>query len=276
MTFNAVGTCVISASQSGNDLYSSAAVSQSITVVAAPPVEENNPVPTPDEQTTQNVDSPATTVPSEVGNSTRVPVVTTTTTTTTTLPADPTRPQLDPDGGSPDVEVGEATAMVRGEMVSVRVEREADAIVLTLPNNVKVRFGRIQPGAGTVAIAADGVLRMYPEETVEVVVSGLVPGTTYTVFMFSEPVELGRGEATSDGSVSTAVKVPRGTNAGDHTIQVNAVGNGGEIVSLSMGFEVIEREDNTLIVVLALSAGVLLALLGGRPIFVRRRRTRHS
>jgi hypothetical protein len=43
-------------------------------------------------------------------------------------------------------------------------------------------------------------------------------------------------------------------------------------VSISLGFEVLERTSNTFIVVTALGAAVLLALLGGRPIFSRRRR----
>jgi hypothetical protein len=38
---------------------------------------------------------------------------------------------------------------------------------------------------------------------------------------------------------------------------------------------VLSREDNTLVAVLAISAAVLLALLGGRPIW-RRRRTQRS
>lgn len=55
---------------------------------------------------------------------------------------------------------------------------------------------------------------------------------------------------------------------------MNGVGPGGEIVSLSIGFEVFERESNVVAVVLALGSAVLLALLGGQPIFKRRRRRR--
>lgn len=39
-----------------------------------------------------------------------------------------------------------------------------------------------------------------------------------------------------------------------------------------MGFEVLERTDNTRVVVLAFTVAILLALLGGRPVFSRRRR----
>ncbi|MFZ9931522.1 MAG: hypothetical protein ACO3GZ_12015, partial [Ilumatobacteraceae bacterium] len=98
-----------------------------------------------------------------------------------------------------------------------------------------------------------------------------VPGTTYTVFMFSDPVELGRGVATANGGVGGLFQTPADVEYGGHTLQVNGVGPGGEIVSLSMGFEVLEKQSNMLAAVLAIGFAVLLALLGGKPIFKRRR-----
>jgi hypothetical protein len=40
---------------------------------------------------------------------------------------------------------------------------------------------------------------------------------------------------------------------------------------MSLGFEILEREDNTVRVVATLSFAILLALLGGRPLLTRRR-----
>ena len=162
--------------------------------------------------------------------------------------------------------------MVRGQLVKVKVEKIDTALVLTLPNDVTVAIGRLSPGGNSVAVAADGVLRIYRDELADVVVDGLVPGTTYTVYMFSDPIELGRGEVSAEGAVKALVQVPRDAPIGAHTLQFNGVGPGGEIVSTSVGFEVLERENNTWLVVLALGTAVLLALLGGRPIFARRRR----
>jgi len=120
------------------------------------------------------------------------------------------------------------------------------------------------------------VLRIFREELADVTVDGLVPGTTWTIYMFSDPVELGRGEASGSGAVETSVRIPKDAPHGGHTLQFNGVGPGGEIVSMSMGFEVLERENDTWLVVSALGLAVLLALLGGRPIFVNRRRRRNS
>jgi len=162
--------------------------------------------------------------------------------------------------------------MVRGQSAKVKVERLEEAVMLTLPNDVRITIGRTAPGGDTVAVAADGVLRIYRDELADVAVDGLIPGTTYTVYMFSDPIELGRGVANSAGAVKTAVQVPKDAAHGGHTLQFNGVGPGGEMVSISVGFEVLERQNNTALVVFALGLGVLLALLGGRPIFSRRRR----
>jgi hypothetical protein len=178
------------------------------------------------------------------------------------------------DGQAPDLDAGETTALVRGQQVDVSVERVNDRLVLTLPNDVSVTFGRSGVDSDSAIVADDGVLRMYREEFVDVNMAGLVPGTIYTVFMFSDPVELGRGQADADGAVATIVAVPKDAEYGEHTLQVNGVGPDGEMVSLSMGFEVLERTDNTWVVVVSLGAAVLLALLGGRPIFSRRRERR--
>ena len=280
VSFNSVGTCVISASQSGNDSYTVAAASQSVTVVSAVAPTVTQPgatgvVPAAPATTPSSVVSTTTTI-AATKRGTRAPTTTstssTTTTTTTTIPADPTSPQTGVDGLPPDLGAGEVTAMVRGQSVKVKVERLDDAVVLTLPNNVRLTIGRTAPGGSTVAVAADGVLRIYRDELADVAVDGLVPGTTYTVFMFSDPIELGRGEANAAGEVKTFVQMPKDAEYGSHTLQFNGVGPGGEIVSTSVGFEVLERENNTWLVILALGVAVLLALLGGRPIFSRRRR----
>jgi hypothetical protein len=181
---------------------------------------------------------------------------------------------LGADGEGPDLGAGETTAMVRGQQVKVSVERVNDRLVLTLPNEVVITIGRSGSDSESVMVADDGVLRMYREEFVDVNMAGLVPGTIYTVFMFSDPVELGRGQADADGAVATIVAVPKDAEYGEHTLQVNGVGPDGEMVSLSLGFEVLERTDNTWVVVVSLGAAVLLALLGGRPIFSRRRERR--
>ena len=269
VTFNAVGTCLVSASQAGNDVYSSAAASQSITVGAVPvaaPQQETTTTPS----VTPRADTPR--VPAAFPQSVTPATTTTTTTTTTTLPPSAGDPVLSEDGTPIELEEGETTAYVQGEIVQVRKQSLNGTLILTLPNNVSMGIG-VLPGSNTpTVLSADGELRVFQKDAFMVSADGLLPGSTYTVFMFSEPRELARGEASIDGAVTSGVVTPDDIESGQHTLQLNGVGPEGEVVSISFGFTVLSREDNTLVAILAISAAVLLALLGGRPIWRRRNR----
>lgn len=275
VSFNAVGTCLISASQSGNDVYGSAAASQSVTVVAVPVTSTTVP-----SSTGANGISPSTSVPQSAvaapvpssSSTSSSSTSSTTTTTTTTIPADPSKPILGADGEPVELAAGETTVLIRGEEVVVNTVQEDGQLVMTLPNNVVVRIGARVAGGASAQVGPDGVLRAYRNSEVVVELKGLVPGTTFTVFMFSTPIELGRGSVNADGTVSQTVKLPGIAEIGSHTLQVNGVGPGGEVVSVSMGIKVEKKQSNTAAAILAISAAILLALLGGRPIFTRRRR----
>jgi len=272
VTFNTVGTCLISASQSGSDTYSAAAASQSISVIAAPVTPatpnpsgtEGEPTPAPAVTTTM----PQSAVASVRGSTTTSS--TTSTTTTTTIPTDPTKPVLGVDGEPAEIADGETTALVRGKVVTVKTTQDNGQLVMKLPNNVEIRVGTKMADGQSAQVGPDGILRVFRKSKVAVELGGFVPGTTFTIFMFSTPVELGRGTIGADGNVSQFVVLPGGAAVGSHTLQVNAVGPGGELVSVSIGIRVEKKQSNTAMAILAISIAILLALLGGRPVFKRR------
>jgi hypothetical protein len=267
VTFTSAGICVVSASQAGSDVYAAAAASQSITVGAVPATT----VPSAPNSSGSNTNASSTTIPqSQVPAPVSTTSTTSTTTTTTTLPADPGSPYL-ANGQAPSLEAGEATAVVRGQKVKVITKAEDGQMIMTLPGNVVLTIGSANSASGEAQVGADGILRMFGNTDLSVSVVGFVPETTYTVFMFSDPVELGRGETSAKGTVNEMVLVPSDVEAGEHTLQVNGVGPGDEVISVSMGFEVMERQSNTRLTILVIMVAIALALLGGRPIFKRRR-----
>ena len=286
VSFNAVGTCLVSASQSGNDTYASAAASQSIlvgavaaamvpvsTVPSAGAMVPVSAVPSAGAMVPE-ITVPQKRVPRVVSTSSTVPQkrVPSVVTTTSTLPADPGSPALGPDGKNPALEAGKASAVVRGKPVKIQTSNKNGKITLTLPGNVLLQIGTTSTSSGNSQVSADGVLRAYSNSEVNVSLAGLASKSTYTVFMFSDPVELGRGETSVNGEVESVVIIPRDAKSGQHTFQFNGVGIGNEVVSVSMGFEVLEREDKNGITIAVILLAVALALLGGRPIFKHRRR----
>jgi titin len=69
--------------------------------------------------------------------------------------------------------------------------------------------------------------------------SGFMPGTTATVWLFSDPNLLGKVSVGSDGSFDgTSIAFPENLTAGEHTVQIQAVGSDGFIRSANIGVEV--------------------------------------
>ena len=283
VTFNSAGTCLISAAQAGNDTTAPAAASQSVTVLAAATAATAPAVTAPSAPQSSVAPSSSVAPPTSLAiksaavTTTTVPAATTTTvppttTTTTTIPADPGSPQMGEGGALSELDAGETVAVVQGQTVKVKVVTEGDVITIKLPNEVNVEIGAKDPTISSAKVSADGVLRIFGGEAIQIAAGGLAADTTYTVFMFSDPVELGRGVAGADGKVGTTVHIPKDAKAESHTFQVNGVGPNGEVVTVSMGFEVLERQNNTRLAVIAISLGILLAMLGGRPVFTGRRR----
>jgi hypothetical protein len=267
ITFLSPGSCLISASQSGTDIYAAAAISQSITVVAAPPPPAPQlPATTTPLANVQNnvVGTPATTIPPPP-------------TTTTTVPpnqGDPSQPMTDSSGVLPSLELGTTTVMVRGQLVQAEVTVTPDVVVVRLPNEVSAEFGISDDKGLSLSVDSDGSLRVLQSHQLRVYVTGLIPGTTYTAYLFSTPVEIGRGIANAEGIVDEMFPVPKEIKPGSHTLQVNGVGPNAEVVSISMGIAVMEKHSNTRLVVGLISLSVLLAMFiplsFRRRLFVRR------
>ena len=270
VSFLSPGSCLITASQAGNDEYASAAASQQISVTAVPTT-TIVPVTAPN----TGADSAAgpltsSTVPTSGGASVTpvtTPTSTTTTTTTTTVPNNSTGQ------GDTEVTAGEATAIVRGKRVKVDMKTVNGQLVVRLPNNVTVQVGAPKGSTSSASVNSDGVLVAQTRDDISVGASGFEAGSTYTVTMFSTPVELGRGSVPESGAVSEVVTIPNKTESGEHTLVLEGVGPDAEVVAVSIGFKVLERSNNTWAAVTAIVLAIGLALLSGRPILRRRRKT---
>lgn len=266
VSFVAVGTCTINATQAGNDQYAAGAASQQITVTAVPVTTTTTTTVAP--VAGAGGASPSTTV-APVSPVTPVSTTSTTTSTTTTTTTVPVLGS----GGVTEVEAGEATAVVRGKRVKVDVSTVEGQIVVRLPNDVTVKVGAPKGVVTGAVVNSEGVLVAYSDDQFQVQADGFASGSTYVVTMYSDPVELGRGEVGDTGGVVRVVTVPKDVDAGEHTLVFEGVGPDAEVVAVSLGFKVVERSDNTMAAVLSVSLAIVLALLGGRPLWRRRRRS---
>jgi hypothetical protein len=182
-------------------------------------------------------------------------------------------------GELPSLRAGVTEAVLQGKTVQVRTVTNQDNISVDLPNNVRVVVGATDAEGRPLLVGSNGAIKVFASNRIRVRMSGLTPGTTYTAFLFSEPVEIGRGVAGPDGTIDELFTIPKKLEAGGHTLQVNGVGPEAEVVSLSMGIELQETENNTmvLLILIAFAMGIALFIplrmrrnVGLKGLFLRR------
>jgi hypothetical protein len=104
--------------------------------------------------------------------------------------------------------------------------------------------------------------------------SGLMPGTTASVWFFSDPVLAGTGEVAEDGSISIDFMVDSAfIPLGEHTLQMQGVGQDGLIVAVNWGVGV-EQSSSALDDAILWIVGILatVGLVSAVILVVRRRR----
>jgi hypothetical protein len=69
---------------------------------------------------------------------------------------------------------------------------------------------------------------------------GFIPSSKVSVWLYSTPTLLGRIEATPLRSIQGVLPIPQNFPLGRHTLQINGVSTNGEVISLSLGIEVLQ------------------------------------
>ena len=148
-------------------------------------------------------------------------------------------------GAVPDLAPGEMLATRAGLEVEARLSFDvADGRVEVNGGDWELDLqlsgvnSSVVPSGGTTPL-----IRVTQDDTAFVGGQGFVPGTRADVFVFSEPVLLGSFTIADDGSFSGEVALPSElVAAGDHTLQVQAIGTDGFIRSANLGL-IVEQAD---------------------------------
>ena len=127
--------------------------------------------------------------------------------------------------------------------------------------------------------SAEGIMQVYHGDMFTVEVSGLKPGTTVELWLFSTPKFLGSAVVAADGTLTASFEIPAGVHVGAHTAQFDAVSADGSPLSVNTALHVSAAEKSAttpgpginlfaVIAVLVLMIGVGLAVI----FFIRRKR----
>jgi hypothetical protein len=121
-----------------------------------------------------------------------------------------------------------------------------------------------------------GNLRLVANDRIPLNFSGLTPGPSVELWMFSTPIQLGQAKADASGNLSTTVVVPTALESGNHRIVIKAMNEAGKSVTLSVGIVVGAQKKlsstTRLLIITPVSLAILAALI--IPATRRRRRSR--
>ncbi|AVG23251.1 periplasmic FN3 protein [Pontimonas salivibrio] len=141
------------------------------------------------------------------------------------------------DGVIPTMAPGQSVATEAGVPVPVRVTAVRDQKLAVVEGDGWTMSVNVASPDGGVEPSEEGaLLKLVRNETVEVSGGGFMPGTRSDVWLFSEPTLLGTVEIDSNGDFSGTLKVdPNLISAGEHTLQIQGVGDDGYVRSANLG-----------------------------------------
>ena len=167
----------------------------------------------------------------------------------------------------PDLQPGQTLATSAGAPETVRISANAETRQVSIESDEWTFTVTVPEANGSVNETAPGAptVQFLQASTAVVDGEGFQPDTRVDIFLFSDPTLLGSFTVAEDGSVSAEIYLDkRFATIGDHTLQIQGVGNDGYVKAANLGVLVEEPPMETtahtaLTFVWWIIAGVILA-----------------
>jgi hypothetical protein len=95
-------------------------------------------------------------------------------------------------------------------------------------------------------VRSDGAIIATRDDFITVNGKGFLPGSDVVAWLFSEPKRLGVIRVQGDGSFDQRIPIDPTISAGEHTTQVNGRSSDGEVRSLNLEIEIVDRVSSDL------------------------------
>jgi hypothetical protein len=148
-----------------------------------------------------------------------------------------------PGFGIRTVKPGQTAAVIEGKAVqAVMKSVTAKEVVLAVGEVIELSLKTRSPSFRAQSWRPNAPeLQVMRTATVVINASGFAPNTLVDITMFSDPVKLGEARTDSQGRLSAVVVVSRAVPAGPHTIKFDGVAATGELLTVSIGVQVLDQ-----------------------------------
>lgn len=199
------------------------------------------------------------------------PAIQATTPTTTTVAATPAELEVDAPS-APDVVIGTAAAFVNGEPVELSISRENNTLTIT-GAGVTMTLAAVLDDGTIIPLDPDGNIRLEQTRLLQLTSMGVALESETEVWIYSEPIMLGRVKPDATGAITARLAVPDDVPGGDHRFVVKTRTQSGDETTLAVGIGVGAAPEGVAIewlIGVPLSLAVAMALI--IPATRRRRR----
>ncbi|MFM8602095.1 MAG: fibronectin type III domain-containing protein [Actinomycetota bacterium] len=188
------------------------------------------------------------------------------------------------------IDVTDGAGTVFGMPATGWVDTSFETTEFAVRTSEKIKV-TLKVSTGGTKITRSGMPVFLPGEELDIAVTGLLPGSETSAWIFSTPTLLGRGTADASGALRASYPLPAGIGTGLHTVQLNTIATDGTMRSVEIKVEVrtvappaqdegttAEPADgNSMPTGLILMAALLgLVLAAGAVIGLRRRNSRED
>ena len=182
--------------------------------------------------------------------------------------------------------VGEVITLINRQPTAVKVTATEVNTLIEIGNSISMTLTSKSNEGDPIAPSASGAISVVKGAFVDATGVGFKPGSPIEAWLFSKPIRLGDGVASTDGTFENKFSIGNNIPLGKHTIVLNGISNKDELVTVALGVQVLDKAPVTpnvspeivktpspLTQVLeSISAGLFIAILLGLLLLALRRR----
>jgi len=141
---------------------------------------------------------------------------------------------------APEIGADGAVVLVDDSEIEATVTRSATEYIVEA-GDLSARLGMRDANGTPTELDSSGRLRAKPDGQVGIGVDGFAGATPVVVWMFSDPVNVGRATTGTDGAVTSQFSLARDTPAGTHTVVLVGTDPRGRKVTVAVGLVIEEK-----------------------------------
>jgi uncharacterized repeat protein (TIGR02543 family) len=137
--------------------------------------------------------------------------------------------------------IGEVITLINRVPVQPIVTPQQTQTLITFGDSMELVLTSQDAKGDDIAVDATGVISVIKGNSISATGSGFKPGSPVEAWLYSQPVRLGSGIASSDGSFANEFTIDNKVPIGKHTVVLNGLTSDNDLFTIALGVRVVEK-----------------------------------